>query len=640
MHKGKQSNENLNKAKAAKNDEFYTRLEDIEKELEHYTEHFKGKVVYCNCDDANRSNFFKYFSTNFQKLGLKKLITSGLKIDGTKDGTDGTDGTGVVAIQKGDDIDIYDGNGDFRSEECIEFLKEADIVVTNPPFSCYSDDTEVLTDEGWKFFKDVRGSEKIFSLNPFTKETSYTSIVRKYEKKVDEELYYFKKRGIDLMVTGNHRMLVNQANDKILTADKIKGEYHTLPIRGFNYKNTTDITTFTLPKTKQLEKYSRKEIEVEEKTIGLNEWLEFFGFWIADGYTRNHINVNGNRDYTIGIKQNLNNSEYTERLFFQIGFPCKIYKDKNKANFCVYSKQLWEYLVQFGGSTTKYVPRWILNLPKENLQYFLNGYLNGDSNGDDAQFRIGSVSKQLCSDLAEIILKVDGRIVNFIPKKTKGNRYYQASYSKQNLSRENIKYPKAERIKYDRNVYCLELEENHIMLVRRNGTVVWCGNCFREYVAQLMQYGKKFLIIGSMNAITYKEIFPYIKNNELWLGITSVKDFIQPNGEIKKFGNICWFTNLEHSKRNEELILYKHYNPTEYPKYDNADAIEVSKVAEIPMDYEGVMGVPISFLDKYCPNQFEIIGIANSARYIGDFPCLTIIDGKRMYSRILIQKII
>ena len=307
------NNGNLNKAKAAKNDEFYTRLQDIEKELKHYTEHFKGKVVYCNCDDANRSNFFKYFSTNFQKLGLKKLITSGLK----------DNGTGVVAIQKGNDIDIYDGNGDFRSEECIEFLKEADIVVTNPPFSL-----------------------------------------------------------------------------------------------------------------------------------------------------------------------------------------------------------------------------------------------------------------------------------------------------------------------------------------------------FREYVVQLMQYGNKFLIIGNKNAITYKEIFPYIKNNELWLGITSVKDFIQPNGEIKKFGNICWFTNLEHSKRNEELILYKHYSPTEYPKFENYNAIEVSKVAEIPMDYEGVMGVPISFLDKYCPNQFRIVGlgIANLGLACGVQPYKPehrkyrkniqkrgVVDGdlymvengivKVPYARILIQKI-
>ena len=259
MIKGKRSNENLHKAKAAKNDEFYTRLEDIEKELEHYTEHFKGKVVYCNCDDARESNFFKYFSTNFQKLGLKKLITSGLKIDGTEDGTDGTDGTGVIAIQKGDDIDIYDGNGDFRSEECIEFLKEADIVVTNPPFSL-----------------------------------------------------------------------------------------------------------------------------------------------------------------------------------------------------------------------------------------------------------------------------------------------------------------------------------------------------FREYVAQLMQYGKKFLIIGNGNAVTYKEIFPYIKDNKMWIGaskgIGGKFSFIVSNDYDNKFvyeengvrlgqvNSACWFTNLEHKKRNEELILYKHYSPTEYPKYDNYLGFNVNKVADIPVD--------------------------------------------------------
>lgn len=323
MHNG-----NLNKAKAAKNDEFYTRLEDIEKELEHYTEHFKGKVVYCNCDDANRSNFFKYFSTNFQKLGLKKLITSGLKIDGTENSTDGTDGTGVVAIQKGNDIDIYDGNGDFRSEECIEFLKEADIVVTNPPFSL-----------------------------------------------------------------------------------------------------------------------------------------------------------------------------------------------------------------------------------------------------------------------------------------------------------------------------------------------------FREYVAQLMQYGKKFLIIGNLNAVTYKEIFPLIKENKMWMGATCFNGgatyFIAPselydaekmsnpknvyfeNGKFMwRVNGVRWFTNLEHNKRNKELILYKHYNPTEYPKYQNYNAIEVGKVAEIPMDYEGVMGVPISFLDKYCPNQFRILGITENADYLKEIYIKGFakydrpsINGKIMYRRILIQKI-
>lgn len=122
-----------------------------------------------------------------------------------------------------------------------------------------------------------------------------------------------------------------------------------------------------------------------------------------------------------------------------------------------------------------------------------------------------------------------------------------------------------------------------------------------------MDYGKKFIIIGNINAIAYKEIFPYIKNNELWLGNQNVKEFRSPNGEIKKFGNILWYTNIQHKKRNTPLDLYKRYS-NEYPKYDNYDAIEVSKVSDIPMDYDGVMGVPITFLDKYCPEQFEILG--------------------------------
>ena len=292
-------NSNLHAAKAAKNDEFYTQITDIEKELSNYKDFFKGKVVYCNCDDARESNFFKYFSKNFEFLGLKKLITTGYKAEGK----------GVVLVYEGDkngnrkveDNEIVvrqlEGSGDFRSEECIEFLKEADVVVTNPPFSL-----------------------------------------------------------------------------------------------------------------------------------------------------------------------------------------------------------------------------------------------------------------------------------------------------------------------------------------------------FREYIKQLMDYGKKFLVIGSMNAITYKEIFPYIKNNELWLGNQNVKEFRSPNGEIKKFGNILWYTNIQHKKRNTPLDLYKRYS-NEYPKYDNYDAIEVGKVSDIPMDYDGVMGVPITFLDKYCPEQFEIVGLD---RYVEDNPHYGhrfTINGKETYARILIKKV-
>ncbi|MGI6347951.1 MAG: adenine-specific methyltransferase EcoRI family protein [Patescibacteria group bacterium] len=130
---------------------------------------------------------------------------------------------------------------------------------------------------------------------------------------------------------------------------------------------------------------------------------------------------------------------------------------------------------------------------------------------------------------------------------------------------------------------------------------------FREYVAQLMEYKKKFLIIGNKNAITYKEFFPLLKDNKVWIGYNNVKEFKQPNGVLKKFGNVGWYTNLDIKKRHEELILYKKYNSKEYPKYDNYDAINVDKVNNIPSDYDGVMGVPITFMDKYNPNQFEIV---------------------------------
>ena len=313
------ANVSLSNAKRAKNDEFYTQLSDIENELKHYKSHFAGKVVYCNCDDARKSNFFRFFQKKFNDYGLKKLITTSYN----------ENGHGSVLVYEGDtngngklddsEIKVSElkGNGDFRSEECIELLKEADIVVTNPPFSL-----------------------------------------------------------------------------------------------------------------------------------------------------------------------------------------------------------------------------------------------------------------------------------------------------------------------------------------------------FREYIATLVQYNKKFLVIGNQNAITYKEIFPLIKENKLWTGNNMVKTFrvpqvtnknceVLPNGDIiAKFGSICWFTNLDIKKRHEEIILYKKYNEEEFPKYDNYDAIEVSKVCEIPKDYDGVMGVPITFLYRYNPSQFEIVdprGFTDVERLKSKNTMLikdkdSAINGKPTYARIAIRK--
>lgn len=178
---------------------------------------------------------------------------------------------------------------------------------------------------------------------------------------------------------------------------------------------------------------------------------------------------------------------------------------------------------------------------------------------------------------------------------------------------------------------------------------------FREYVAQLIEYDKKFLIIGNQNNITYKEIFKLIQENKIWTGIDNggtkwfkVPDHydIETETRIKtvdgqkyfSMGSVFWFTNLDNRKRNEELILYKKYkgNEIQYPNYDNYNVINVDKVAEIPMDYKGVMGVPITFIDKYNPEQFEILGIANSARFI-DYECFTIINGRKIYNRVIVK---
>lgn len=326
-------NLNLQDAKKSKNDEFYTQLSDIERELSHYTKHFKGKTVYCNCDDPRVSNFFHYFSHNFDFLGLKRLITTCyknqtpnlfsrydceraimLEYQGIRDGD-------VVPIPSDIGITRLDGDGDFRSSECIELLKSADIVVTNPPFSM-----------------------------------------------------------------------------------------------------------------------------------------------------------------------------------------------------------------------------------------------------------------------------------------------------------------------------------------------------FREYVSQLMKFEKKFIIIGPWSAVTYIEIFPYIMNDEIWLGkgfangnayfaVRSAESYApgvyDRNTGLVKFRNVTWFTNLDNAKRHETMILYHRYTAENFPKYDNYHAIEVSKVKNIPMDYSGVMGVPITFLDKYNPNQFEIIGMDYNV-HDGQLPHIVnsswkgkldrgYVNGKRKYSRIFIR---
>lgn len=187
---------------------------------------------------------------------------------------------------------------------------------------------------------------------------------------------------------------------------------------------------------------------------------------------------------------------------------------------------------------------------------------------------------------------------------------------------------------------------------------------FREFVAQLIEFDKKFIIIGNQNAITYKEIFKLIKENKIWLGASihsgdrefGVPDDYPLNAATNRIDEkgkkyirvkgVRWFTNIDYQERHEDLILYKKYSPEEFPKYDNYDAINVDKTKDIPYDYEGAMGVPITFLDKYNPEQFEILGMSASAGYnievvglafLGEKDARPLINGKNTYARVFIH---
>ena len=185
---------------------------------------------------------------------------------------------------------------------------------------------------------------------------------------------------------------------------------------------------------------------------------------------------------------------------------------------------------------------------------------------------------------------------------------------------------------------------------------------FREYVAQLMEYGKQFLILGNQNCITYKEVFPLLRNDKMWIGYHcgdmtfSVPDYyeerstrfwIDENGrKWRSMGNICWYTNMDIKKRHEDIKLFAHYDPDKYPRYENYDAIEVGKVVDIPCDYDGVMGVPITFMDKYNPAQFEILwttdrggdGMIEHLKKVHDRYDAPVVNGQGKYKRILIRR--
>lgn len=214
---------------------------------------------------------------------------------------------------------------------------------------------------------------------------------------------------------------------------------------------------------------------------------------------------------------------------------------------------------------------------------------------------------------------------------------------------EDVKHLIRHRIRYLKGNGDFRSEES-IELLKQADVVVTNPpfSMFREFVAQLIEYDKKFIIIGNQNAITYKEIFPLLQNNKMWLGYgfpgnvgffkSPYQDTAVSNQHIEgmiRVSGVMWFTNIDTKKRHEEMLLFRHYTPEEYPKYDNFDAIEVSRTKDIPCDYYDIMGVPITYMQYYNPDQFDIVG----NEYTFNIPKgRGYVNGKRMYSRIFIRR--
>lgn len=367
------------------------------------------------------------------------------------------------------------------------------LIIGNPPFGCYVPDTEILTKEGWKYIKDVTEKDVCLSINIESLNIEWSKITSTLKKEVDEPLLYFKSNNIDLKVTKDHRMFAynkfksNPYSLKDVTAEELPYSRCCIPKRGYSWTGYSD-TFFKLPSC-ELEYLNRIEIK-PELYINMKDWVKFFGLWLADGCCRRTLNSQGNPRFCVSIKQHKNGFNMVKSILDSLPFTYKIYENKgrNSYNFDINSKQLWLYLEKYGVSATKYVPDYIKEGTTEVLKSFMEGYTNGDSKkikNHENSFICNSVSKQLIEDIQEICLKL-GWLSNISKSnekyKYKGiekpfHRYSTTYYPNGTFKDNSIYYPKPIKEHYKGLVYCIELDKNGYLFIRRNNKISISGNC-------------------------------------------------------------------------------------------------------------------------------------------------------------------
>lgn len=265
---------------------------------------------------------------------------------------------------------------------------------------------------------------------------------------------------------------------------------------------------------------------------------------------------------------------------------------------------------------------------------------------DETQLALAGIGESVVVSSAKGRPKVEAKrfIINDVGDINNDGSYDLKDVAKQLQANEHNEWALLEGDGDFRSPECVELLKQADIVVTNPPF-----SLFREYLAQLVEHNKKFLIIGNKNAITYKEVFKLIKENKLWLGYRNINSdmwFEVPEGDKyekvvdgKRVKHImaCWFTSLDTTKRHEEFVMYRKYTPEQYPTYDNYDAINVDVVADIPMDYAGAMGVPITFLDKYNPEQFDLIGQMVTTKIDNFNFGYPYIDGRKIYARVLVK---
>ena len=368
-------------------------------------------------------------------------------------------------------------------------VPKAQLILTDVPY-CYDEQTECFTKRGWLKYYELKDDDVVLTLNPKTREIEYSRIEQIIIRECHEPMYSFKSYNMDFLVTENHRMYCDRKVStktfggkpiiKTIIGDiRMSQDMNTscyIPHAGYKWQNRDAIENFVLPSC-EINTPSNKHIE-EKIIIKLEDWLPFFGLWLADGCTMRSKASNGRQLYSVSIKQAGEKREHVKEILNKLPFKYHEYKEKerNESNFNIYSKQLWTYLVQFGKSKEKFIPRWILDLSKEKLRIFWDGYTFGDSTKNGSGIKISSVSKSLIEGLQEIALKLG--VVCQIRKQEYKQWPKPLYYFQFNENSKNAVFNKKKKIDdYKGFVWCVTCQKNGVFLVRRNGIINFCGNC-------------------------------------------------------------------------------------------------------------------------------------------------------------------